>query len=158
MQLVMSSSRCACFNSRQIRTVSDYFAQALKASQLSVVKLLAETRQLRTENANLRANSSKKRRNNGVNDNLLGYKSEILRFAKSFLFMRALFVPIAAFQPNTVQLPEDPRDCFENNETYIRSITSALYEDIPEKFHSLLDFQTYSNFAKDVCSLHLSIP
>jgi hypothetical protein len=59
----------------------------------------------------------KKRRNIGANDNLLGYQSDILRFAKSFLFTRALLVPIAAFQPNTVQLPEDPRDSFENNET-----------------------------------------
>ncbi|KAJ7813326.1 hypothetical protein B0H13DRAFT_2382582 [Mycena leptocephala] len=132
----------------------DELIEALKASQLSVVKLLAENRQLRTENANLRANSSKKRRNIGANDNLLGYQSEILRFAKSFLFTRALLVPIAAFQPNTVQLPEDPRGRFENNETYIRSITSALYEDIPEKFHSLLDVQTYSNFAKDFIREH----
>lgn len=116
------------------------------------MKLLAENRQLRTENSNLLANSSKKRRNNGLNDNLLGYKSEVLRFAKHFLFTRALFVPIAAFQPNTIQMPEDPRNCFENNDTYTRSITSALYEDIPEKFHSLLDYQAYGNFGKDVRS------
>ncbi|KAJ7921007.1 hypothetical protein B0H13DRAFT_2656206 [Mycena leptocephala] len=127
----------------------DELVEALKASQLSVVKLLAENRQLRTENSNLLANSSKKRRNNGLNNNLLGYKSEVLRFAKHFLFTRALFVPIAVFQPNTIQMPEDPRNCFENNDTYTLSITSALYEDIPEKFHSLLDYHVYGNFGKD---------
>ncbi|KAJ7821833.1 hypothetical protein B0H13DRAFT_2681933 [Mycena leptocephala] len=132
----------------------DELVEALKASQLSVVKLLAENRQLRTENSNLLANSSKKRRNNGLNDNLLGYKSEVLRFAKHFLFMRALFVPIAAFQPNTIQMPEDPRNCFENNDTYTLSITSALYEDIPEKFHSLLDYHVYGNFGKDFIREH----
>ncbi|KAJ7861180.1 hypothetical protein B0H13DRAFT_2568360 [Mycena leptocephala] len=132
----------------------DELVEALKASQLSVVKLLAENRQLRTENSNLLANSSKKRRNNGLNDNLLGYKSEVLRFAKHFLFTRALFVPIAAFQPNTIQTPEDPRNCFENNDTYTRSITSALYEDIPEKFHSLLEYQAYGNFGKDFIREH----
>ncbi|KAJ7837159.1 hypothetical protein B0H13DRAFT_2677945 [Mycena leptocephala] len=114
----------------------DELVEALKASQLSVVKLLAENRQLRTENSNLLANSSKKRRNNGLNDNLLGYKSEVLRFAKRFLFTRALFVPIAAFQPNTIQMPEDPRNY------------------IPEKFHSLLDYQAYGNFGKDFIREH----
>ncbi|KAJ7936068.1 hypothetical protein B0H13DRAFT_2649426 [Mycena leptocephala] len=126
----------------------DELVEALKVSQLSVVKLLAENHQLQTEN------SSKKRRNNGLNDNLLGYKSEVLRFAKHFLFTRVLFVPIAVFQPNTIQMPEDPRNCFENNDTYTRSITSALYEDIPEKFHSLLDYHAYGNFGKDFICEH----
>ncbi|KAJ7914596.1 hypothetical protein B0H13DRAFT_2325182 [Mycena leptocephala] len=51
-------------------------------------------------------------------------------------------------------MPEDPGNCFKNNDTYTRSITSALYIDIPEKFHSLLDYHAYGNFGKDFIREH----
>jgi hypothetical protein len=120
----------------------------LKASQLSVVQLLAENRTLREENSELRANSTKKRRQGGEKD-LLGYKSHIVALAKSFLITQALFVSLAAFRANP-ELPADPGEEFQSDEAYTLSITSKLYKEIPEKFHPLLDAKTYSTFAKDV--------
>ncbi|KAJ7897522.1 hypothetical protein B0H13DRAFT_1884628 [Mycena leptocephala] len=130
----------------------DELIQALKASQLSVVQLLAENRTLREENSELRANSTKKRRQGGEKD-LLGYKSHIVALAKSFLITQALFVSLAAFRANP-ELPADPGEEFQSDEAYTLSITSKLYKEIPEKFHPLLDAKTYSTFAKDFIHEH----
>lgn len=78
-----------------LSVASDLFAQALKDSQLSVVKLPGEVRKLRKENANLLANCSKKARKNAEeNQNLLEYQSQVVALAKKVLFTRALVVPI----------------------------------------------------------------
>jgi hypothetical protein len=126
----------------------------LKASQLSVVQLLGELRVLQEENSELRANSTKKRR--GGERDVLGYKSHIIGFAKSFLLTQAFFVTAAAFRANTEpSATAEPQDQFENDEAYTSSITTKLYKEIPEKFHSLLDARTYASFAKDVRNLFL---
>lgn len=92
---------------------------------------------------------SKKQRAN-AQEGTLGYQKEIIRWAKAFLFTRALFLDTTAFQKLLPQSSADVRDHFSNDTEYTHIITRALYNDIPEKFHGLLDAQEYSNFAKDV--------
>ncbi|KAJ6554443.1 hypothetical protein B0H19DRAFT_1071842 [Mycena capillaripes] len=119
-------------------------SEALKDSQLSIVKLLREIRQLRIENANLLATSSKKQRKNAqeLNHNVPEYQSQIVRLAKKFLFTRALVVPITAFRKNTTPPPKELRDQFKDDDAYTWGITRALYDDTPD------------NFAKDFISEH----
>ncbi|KAJ7909768.1 hypothetical protein B0H13DRAFT_2330025 [Mycena leptocephala] len=127
--------------------------QALKASQLSVVQLLGELRTLQQENSELRANSTKKRC--GGERDVLGYKAHIVGFAKSFMITKALFVTAAVFRANTEpSAMTEPQDQFANDQAYTSSITTKLYEEIPEKFHSLLDAKTYASFAKDFVHEH----
>lgn len=128
-------------------------AQGLKDSQLSIVKLLSEVRQLRKENANLLATSSKKQRKNaGENRDLLEYQNQIVGLSNKFLFTRAIIVPMAAFRAITVPPPRTLRDQFKDEDAYMWGITRALHDDIPQELHSLLNSAMYSNFAKDVRS------
>jgi hypothetical protein len=112
------------------------------------MKLLAENRQLVNKNNHLLAATSKKRRN-AVGTDDLGYKSQITTIAKKFLLTRALFVDTAMFQPRPLEFAA-PQDQFTDDKAYRQGVTTHLYQDIPEKFHTLLDFQTYADFAKDV--------
>lgn len=129
----------------------------MKASQLSVVKLLSENRKLRKMNDDLLATSSKKRRKGGEED-MLGYKGQVVAWAKGFLFTRALFVYITAFRKKSA-VPDDAiGDRFASSQAYIDGMTADLYQHIPEKFHSILDANTYSSLAKDVRGLfHSSV-
>jgi hypothetical protein len=87
---------------------------------------------------------------------VLGYKAHIVGFAKSFMITKALFVTAAVFRANTEpSAMTEPQDQFANDQAYTSSITTKLYEEIPEKFHSLLDAKTYASFAKDVRNLVL---
>ncbi|KAJ7727712.1 hypothetical protein B0H16DRAFT_1894330 [Mycena metata] len=123
--------------------------EALKASQLSVVKLLAENRALRKTNDDLLATSSKKRRKGGEED-ALGYKPQVVKWAKGFLLTRALFVNTTAFRKNVPA----PDNRFATTQTYTDGITVDLYRHIPEKYHSLLDASAYSGLAKDFIREH----
>ncbi|KAJ7687101.1 hypothetical protein B0H17DRAFT_1203772 [Mycena rosella] len=122
---------------------------ALKESQVSVMKLLSENRTLQKKYNNLYATSSKKQRR-GANEDKLGYKSEVIRWAKRLLFTRALCINVTAFQakPADTLDPTQPEDQFASDDTYVQSITAALYQEIPEKFHSLVDSATYGSFAR----------
>ncbi|KAJ7075494.1 hypothetical protein B0H15DRAFT_956411 [Mycena belliarum] len=126
---------------------------ALKASQLSVMKLLAENRALQKENSELRAATSKKHRK-GAERDVFGYKPHIVTLAKKFLFTRALVVDVAMFRPKPPLPSGTPEEQFLDDTAYRQSITSALYEDIPEKFHDALNAQTYASFAKDFVHEH----
>ncbi|KAJ6583923.1 hypothetical protein DFH09DRAFT_1075545 [Mycena vulgaris] len=132
----------------------DELLQALKASQLSVVKLLAENRKLRKDNSDLAAASSRKRRKGAQNDDILGYKSQILGLAKRFLFTRALFLDRKAFQSEPPERPINPRDQFTSDAAYTDSLTISLFNEVPEKSHPLLDAQTYAGFANDFIRDH----
>ncbi|KAJ7708059.1 hypothetical protein B0H17DRAFT_1191558 [Mycena rosella] len=133
----------------------DELLEALKSSQLSVTKLLTENRKLQKTNSDLLANSSKKHCK-GAEQDVLGYKLHAVTLAKKFLFTRALFIDTTMFRPK----PPQPlvlgrrEDSFSDDAAYRDTITVALYEEIPEKFHSLLDAQTYANFAKDFVHEH----
>ncbi|KAJ6583530.1 hypothetical protein DFH09DRAFT_1075933 [Mycena vulgaris] len=127
--------------------------QALKSSQLSLMKVLGENRELQKTNSELMAASTKKRRK-GVEKDLLGYQPHITILAKKFLFTRALFIDSAMFRLNLPQPSERPEDQFVSDEAYRNSVTIALYQDIPEKLHSLLDAETYGSFAKDFIQEH----
>ncbi|KAJ7184439.1 hypothetical protein C8R46DRAFT_1208635 [Mycena filopes] len=130
----------------------DELLEALTASQLSVVKLLAENRELRKSNNDLLATSSKKRRKGGEED-LLGYKGQVVGLAKSFLFTRALCIHATAFQKNPPP-PTAIGDRFGDNKRYNDGVTADLYRHIPEKFHPLLNLKEYGNFAKDFIREH----
>ncbi|KAJ7670291.1 hypothetical protein B0H17DRAFT_1209396 [Mycena rosella] len=122
---------------------------ALKESQVSVMKLLSENRMLQKKYNNLYATSSKKQRR-GADEDKLGYKSEVIRWAKRLLFTRALCINVTAFQakPADTLDPTQPEDQFASDDAYVQSITAALYQEIPEKFHSLVDSATYGSFAR----------
>ncbi|KAJ7126508.1 hypothetical protein C8R43DRAFT_1028342 [Mycena crocata] len=126
----------------------DVLIEALKSSQLSVSKLLNENRTLRKLNSDLLASTSKKYRNTGE-QNLLGYKPEIVGLAKRFLYTRALFITVSAFREQLSEMPANIGSQFSTDEAYTQSIAKALYEDIPPKFHPLLDYRVHSAFAKD---------
>ncbi|KAJ6529203.1 hypothetical protein B0H19DRAFT_1082969 [Mycena capillaripes] len=88
------------------------------------------------------------------NPNVPEYQAQVIGLAKKFLFTRALVVPLTAFRKNTAPPSRDLRDQFKDDDAYTWGITRALYRDIPEQFHCLLDATTYSNFAKDFISEH----
>ncbi|KAJ7077046.1 hypothetical protein C8R44DRAFT_755325 [Mycena epipterygia] len=116
--------------------------------------LLAENRKLKQQNAELLAFSSKKSRRGGGEEERFGYRSHILGFAKHFLLTRALWVDTTQFGPKPPELSPNPQDWFSSDEAYAQNTTAALYQDIPEQFHTLLDSQTYSSFAKDFVREH----
>ncbi|KAJ7777659.1 hypothetical protein DFH07DRAFT_951307 [Mycena maculata] len=130
----------------------EHLMESLKSAQLYIAKLLSENRSLKQENSNLKATTSKKRRN--AAEDTFGYTSEIIRWAKAFLFTRALYIDTTAFQKLQPEYSRDVRDHFSSDEEYTHIITRALYNDIPAKFHPLLNAQEYSNFAKDFIHEH----
>ncbi|KAJ7930165.1 hypothetical protein B0H13DRAFT_2309861 [Mycena leptocephala] len=107
----------------------DEAIKALKSTQMYAMKLLDENRRPRQENSALRAAAPKKRAH-GQNEDVLGYKSQI---------------------PDP---PENPRDQFTSDAAYTTSMAIALFEQVPPKFHSLLDIDTVSNFANDFIREH----
>ncbi|KAJ7447332.1 hypothetical protein B0H11DRAFT_2335661 [Mycena galericulata] len=125
--------------------------EALKITQLENTKLRAEVCMLRQENSDLLAASSKKRR--GQTDDKLGYKSEVVAWSKRFLFTRALCIDIAIFSAKPSEFAADPVTLARDDQ-YTESLTAALYQDIPEKFHELLDANQYGNLAKDFIREH----
>ncbi|KAJ7509794.1 hypothetical protein B0H11DRAFT_2216670 [Mycena galericulata] len=126
--------------------------EALKITQQENTNLRAEVRTLHKENSDLLAVSSKKRR--GQTDDKLGYKSEVVAWSKRFLFTRALCIDISIFSAKPSEFAADPATTFATDDLYIESLTLALYQDIPEKFHELLDANQYSNLAKDFVREH----
>ncbi|KAJ7698584.1 hypothetical protein B0H17DRAFT_1196694 [Mycena rosella] len=124
--------------------------EALKASQLYVMKLLSENRTLRKENNELKATRSKKSCKDTGEQDLLGYRPHIVTLAKKFLFLCALVIDTTLFRTN----PPFPDNQFADETAYRQSITNALYRDIPEKFHPALDGQTYTSFAKEFVHEH----
>lgn len=121
----------------------------MKAIQQDNTDLRTEIQTLRKENSQLLADSSKKKRG-GQSDNKLGYKSHVVSWAKSFLFTRALVIDISMFVAKPFDMVMDPAAIFATDDLYTQSLTIALYEDIPDKFHSLLNSDEYSGLAKDV--------
>ncbi|KAJ7826227.1 hypothetical protein B0H14DRAFT_3467854 [Mycena olivaceomarginata] len=73
----------------------DKALKALKYAQLYGAKLLTENRKLREDNSNLRASAPKKRRQN---EDVFGYKGEVVSLAKWFLLTRAFIIDRASFQ------------------------------------------------------------
>ncbi|KAJ6596264.1 hypothetical protein DFH09DRAFT_1305160 [Mycena vulgaris] len=132
----------------------DEIIEALKSSQLSVAKLLAENRKLRKENSDLLSASFKKRRKGTQSEDILGYKGQIVGLAKRFLFTRALFLDRRAFQKDPPEPSSDARDQFTSDAAYTKSLAIALFEEVPVKFNPLLDAQTYNDFANDFIREH----
>ncbi|KAJ7927415.1 hypothetical protein B0H13DRAFT_1861410 [Mycena leptocephala] len=98
--------------------------------------------------SDLRAAAPKKR-GRGQTEDVLGYKSAIVGIAKSFLFTRAFILPRSAFQQEKPNPPANPQDQFTSDEAYTTSTAIALYEEVPTKFHCLLDFKTEPGFSND---------
>ncbi|KAJ7908046.1 hypothetical protein B0H13DRAFT_1879046 [Mycena leptocephala] len=98
--------------------------------------------------SDLRAAAPKKR-GRGKTEDVLGYKSAIVGIAKSFLFTRAFILPRSAFQQEKPNPPANPQDQFTSDEAYTTSTAIALYEEVPTKFHCLLDPKTEPGFSND---------
>ncbi|KAJ6616183.1 hypothetical protein B0H10DRAFT_2219766 [Mycena sp. CBHHK59/15] len=140
-------------NNQREGDYSRYTIIALKAIQQDNTTLRAELQTLRTDNSKLLADSSKKKRG-GTSDNRLGYKDHVVSWSKCFLFTRSLFVDISIFSAKPFDMALDPAAIFATDDLYIQSLTIALYEDIPPKFHSLLNSAEYSGLAKDFIREH----
>ncbi|KAF8214908.1 hypothetical protein K438DRAFT_1749025 [Mycena galopus ATCC 62051] len=119
----------------------DKALEQLKATQLYTMKLLDEVRQLRNKNSSLRAAAPKKRR--GQADDVLGYKHPIVGIAKAKC--------VQAEKPNP---PMNTQDQFTTDEAYTTSTAIALYEEIPAKFHTLIDPKIEPNFSNDFIHEH----
>ncbi|KAJ7751477.1 hypothetical protein DFH07DRAFT_774722 [Mycena maculata] len=126
--------------------------EALKAIQKGNTHLRAENHTLREEISTLSASSSKKRR--GQTNDRLGYKSQVVSWSKRFLFTRALFIDTSMFSTKPSETVSDPATIFSTDDLYTEFLTVALYQEIPDKFHELLDFNKYSNLAKDFIREH----
>lgn len=128
--------------------------QALEHCQLALGRVLAENRGLRQSNSELQATSTSKRRRREKGDNQLGYEQHIGPLARRFLFTNEAWVRTSDFRKDRPELFSNAEDRFANNNMYSRAVTAALFDSIPEKYHSLLDYTEYRHFAKDV-SIHL---
>ncbi|KAF8209022.1 hypothetical protein K438DRAFT_1960750 [Mycena galopus ATCC 62051] len=131
----------------------DEALEQLKSTQLYAMKLLEELRQLRQDNSELRAAAPKKRRR-GQAEDVLGYKIAIVGIAKSFLFTRAFILPRGAFQSAKPDPPSTSRDQFTSDEAFTMSTAIALYEEVPTKFHSLLNPKTEPAFSNNFIHEH----
>ncbi|KAJ7618618.1 hypothetical protein FB45DRAFT_1007374 [Roridomyces roridus] len=128
--------------------------QALKDSQVENGRLRAENARLRDENSNLTATSTSTKKRRGQTDDKLGYKTHVIGWAKKILFTRALLIDTSRFceRPNP---SADPMAVFEGgDDNHAQSVTTALYEEIPPRFHELLDASKYTNLAKDFVREH----
>ncbi|KAJ7116960.1 hypothetical protein C8R44DRAFT_879493 [Mycena epipterygia] len=125
--------------------------EALKVTQQENTNLRAEIRTLRDENSQLLAAASKKRRGQ-LDDKQREYQGQMTSWSKRFLLTRALFININMFCPKPPEL--DPANLFATDDLYRQSVTIALYEEVPPKFHPLLNAEEYSNFAKDFIREH----
>ncbi|KAJ7613490.1 hypothetical protein FB45DRAFT_1065059 [Roridomyces roridus] len=128
--------------------------QALKDSQVENGRLRAENARLRDENSNLTATSTSTKKRRGQTDDKLGYKTHVIGWAKKILFTRALLIDTSRFceRPNP---SADPMAVFEGgDDNHAQSVTTALYEEIPPRFHEILDASKYTNLAKDFVREH----
>ncbi|KAJ6631089.1 hypothetical protein B0H10DRAFT_2207473 [Mycena sp. CBHHK59/15] len=89
-----------------------------------------------------------------VNEDMFGYKGQIVGLAKGFLLTPGFFLDRAAFQKDKPDAPENIRDQFTSDASYATSMAIALFEEVTPKFHPLLDVKTYSTFANDFISEH----
>ncbi|KAJ6523193.1 hypothetical protein B0H19DRAFT_1277056 [Mycena capillaripes] len=108
---------------------------ALKNCQLAPGRTLAENRNLG--------------RGRDKGDNRLGYEAYVGAWARTFLLNKEVWVRVDDFRKNRPDLPLDPAARFGNDKIYSTSITSALFDTIPEKYHALLDRAEYRHLAKD---------
>ncbi|KAF8148359.1 hypothetical protein K438DRAFT_1779687 [Mycena galopus ATCC 62051] len=131
----------------------DEALEQLKSTQLYAMKLLDEVRLLRKDNSILRAAAPKKRRR-GETEDVLGYKEPIVGIAKSVLLTRAFILDRSAFKAEKPNPPTNPQDQFTSDDAYTMSAAIALYEEIPSKFHSLIDPKTEPNFSNDFIREH----
>ncbi|KAJ7699602.1 hypothetical protein B0H17DRAFT_1196221 [Mycena rosella] len=132
-----------------INATKDELIKALEHCQLALGRVLAENRGLRQSNSELQATSTSKRRRREKGDNQLGYEQHIGPLARRFLFTNETWVRTSDFRKDRPELFSNAEDRFANNNMYSRAVTAALFDSIPEKYHSLLDYTEYRHFAKD---------
>ncbi|KAJ7658448.1 hypothetical protein B0H17DRAFT_1262230 [Mycena rosella] len=132
-----------------INATKDELIKALEHCQLALGRILAENRGLRQSNSELQATSTSKRRRREKGDNQLGYEQHIGPLARRFLFTNETWVRTSDFRKDRPELFSNAEDRFANNNMYSRAVTAALFDSIPEKYHSLLDYTEYRHFAKD---------
>ncbi|KAJ7449774.1 hypothetical protein B0H11DRAFT_1928551 [Mycena galericulata] len=85
------------------------------------------------------------------------YKSQVVAWAKRSLFTRALFIDITMFCAKPSETALDPATIFATDDLYTESLTIALYQEIPAKFHELLDYK-HSSGSMGTLAPRSSIP
>ena len=117
---------------------------------MALGRALAENRSLRQKVSEFEATAASKRRRGGEGDNRLGYKKNVGPWARIFLLTREGWVTTADFRKSPPELSLDPGARFVNNTAYSHSVTAALFDVIPKKYHSLVDYAEYKHLGKDV--------
>ncbi|KAF7334178.1 hypothetical protein MVEN_02324000 [Mycena venus] len=124
--------------------------KALESCQLALGRALAENRSLRQKVSEFEVTAASKCRWGDGRDNRLGYKANVGPRARIFLLTREGWVTTADFRKGPPELSLDPAARFVNNTAYSHSVTAALFDVIPKKYHSLLDYAEYKHLGKDI--------
>ncbi|KAF8145497.1 hypothetical protein K438DRAFT_1991788 [Mycena galopus ATCC 62051] len=124
-----------------------------KSCQLELGRVLAENRCFRQRLSELESTATSKRRQRDQSDNRLGYKAHVGPWAHLFFLTKEGWVRKEDFRARPSEISLDPEARFTSNTVYSHAITSALYDIVPERFHSLLDSEHYRHLAKDRGSL-----
>ncbi|KAF8158702.1 hypothetical protein K438DRAFT_1777040 [Mycena galopus ATCC 62051] len=120
-----------------------------KSCQLELGRVLAENRRFRQRLSELESTATSKRRQRDQSDNRLGYKAHVGPWARLFFLTKEGWVRKEDFRARPSEISLDPEARFTSNTVYSHAITSALYDIVPERFHSLLDSGHYRHLAKD---------
>ncbi|KAF7334159.1 hypothetical protein MVEN_02322000 [Mycena venus] len=124
--------------------------KALESCQLALGRALAENRSLLQKVSEFEVTAASKCRWGDGRDNRLGYKANVGPRARIFLLTREGWVTTADFRKGPPELSLDPAARFVNNTAYSHSVTAALFDVIPKKYHSLLDYAEYKHLGKDL--------
>ncbi|KAF8145840.1 hypothetical protein K438DRAFT_1991407 [Mycena galopus ATCC 62051] len=120
-----------------------------KSCQLELGRVLAENRCFCQRLSELESTATSKRRQRDQSDNRLGYKAHVGPWARLFFLTKEGWVRKEDFRARPSEISLDPEARFTSNTVYSHAITSALYDIVPERFHSLLDSGHYRHLAKD---------
>ncbi|KAJ7836868.1 hypothetical protein B0H14DRAFT_2589431 [Mycena olivaceomarginata] len=97
----------------------------------------------------LEATATSKRRRRDRGDNRLGYEKHVGQWARHFFLTKETWVTPENFRASPPDLSLDPATRFSSNTACSRSVTATLFEVVPPKYHSLIDYSEYKHMAKD---------
>jgi hypothetical protein len=144
------------FNSRPSLAVwySRQCRQALKDAQLKLERALAEMKTKDILIAQLQQNGGRKGKLNPSSG--LEYDKAIVTWGKKFAVLYEPWITVAAFGPYPEDGPPELEtmpeivQVFTDPKQYLRYTRVTLYQNIPEKFHELIDPAVFGAFATEV--------
>jgi hypothetical protein len=128
--------------------------QALKDTQLKLERAVAEIKTKDILIAQLQANGG--RRGKLKPSSSLEYDHDIVGWGKKFAVLYEPWITVAAFGPYPAEGPPELEtvleieQVFKDAKLYLRYTRVTLYENIPAKFHEIIDPSVFGTFATDV--------